>query len=94
MANIAGFLSRSAHRPVLDQTGVPGKFRFSLEVATNLPRSSPNPFDLEPPQQPDPNSPAPDILTAIRQLGLQVVDAPNGSYQYIKVDQVEKPSEN
>jgi len=94
LANFAGNLSRWVRRPVIDQTGISGQFRFYLEVDSSvgvpmLPDGPAYTVDLPPGTQK-----GPDIFSAIQdQLGLKLVDA-KGTHEFIVVDRAERPSEN
>jgi uncharacterized protein (TIGR03435 family) len=90
-------LSNIAGRPVLDRTGLPGAFDWTLVwTPDNLP---PRPAGA-PPDQPirvngldvDPNGPP--LPTALQeQLGLKLQSA-TGPVDVVVIDRVEKPSEN
>ena len=74
-------------RPVLDQTGLTGKFDFTIEFTPELPPQAPGSAF-----QPDPTGPT--FLEALRdQLGLKLVPQ-TGPVDVIVVDHVEQPSEN
>jgi uncharacterized protein (TIGR03435 family) len=81
MADFAGVLQADVlDRPVLDQTGIFGRFDFQLKW-------TPAPSSV--------NTDAPHVLfTAIQQqLGLQL-KAVKASVDVLVIDRVEKPSEN
>jgi uncharacterized protein (TIGR03435 family) len=79
---LAPFLSNQTGRPVLDQTGLAGKYDFVLEW-------TPDTADL-----PDPAAAGPAIFTGMQeQLGLRLV-AQKGPVQIIVIDRAQKPSEN
>jgi uncharacterized protein (TIGR03435 family) len=97
LTNFAGTLSRWVSRPVVDQTGIPGTFRFYLEVDSSIsgvriPDGPDGPIEIaRPPDTPR----GPDIFSAIQdQLGLRLVDGVKGQHQFIVVDHAERPSEN
>ncbi len=72
-------------RPVVDQTGLKGKYDFKLSFAPPLP-----PDVVPPPEFKD----RPSLFDALRdQLGLRL-KAQTGPVEYIVIDHVEKPSEN
>ena len=65
-SELAQMLHNSDDLPVVDKTGLTGKYDFTLEYTTDLPRASPD-------GQPDPPL-APSLFTALQQqLGLQLV---------------------
>jgi uncharacterized protein (TIGR03435 family) len=94
----SGNTAGEVERPVLDGTGLEGRFDFTLEFAPGendrlkrsfLPFSSERTAEAQPP-----DSEGPTFLDAVRkQLGLKL--APDrGAIQVLVVDQVERPSEN
>ena len=99
MADLAGYLTGKADRPVRDNTGLQGVFDIKMQW---------NPFSTPTPADDTPRSPAaekregprPDFAslstldTALeRQLGLKLV-ARKGPVDIYVVDHVERPSEN
>ncbi len=81
MAEIAGLMRFVVDRPVVDQTGLAGRFDFVLKWTPDGAETS------------DPNAP-PELFTAIQeQLGLKLepVKAP---VDVLVIDHVERPSEN
>ena len=91
MAEFASFLqARILDRPVVDQTGLPGKFTFTLvwrpdQLATPGPNAPPLPADLESRS---------DIFTAFQeQLGLKL-EATKAPVEVLFIERVEKPSAN
>jgi uncharacterized protein (TIGR03435 family) len=85
VAQLAAFLSRTMERPVLDATGIPGRFDFALswspqEVAAKAPDGN--------------ESAGPSIFTALQeQLGLKL-ESGKGPVEIIVVDHAEKPTDN
>jgi uncharacterized protein (TIGR03435 family) len=79
-------------RPVVNQTGVSGKYDFSLVwTPEQLLNAPPNPNALAPSDRGDA---LPDLYTAIQQqLGLKI-DATKMGIEVLVIDKVEKPSEN
>jgi uncharacterized protein (TIGR03435 family) len=73
-------------RPVVDQTGLAGRYDFSLVwTPDQLMGAAPNPNAIAPP---------PDLFTAVQQqLGLKL-DAAKVRVEVFVIDKVEKPSEN
>ncbi len=89
---LAGLLSSLSSfglgRPVLDQTGLTGRFDFTLEWA----RQPRGPAASDSPAPAAPAGPAP--LEALRdQLGLQL-ESSKASLPILVIDRVERPSEN
>jgi uncharacterized protein (TIGR03435 family) len=79
-----------AARPVIDKTGITGRFDIRVEFS----REGTNLIPLNgPPPATDPGG-APSIFTALQeQLGLKL-DSGRGSVETLVIDHVEKPSEN
>jgi uncharacterized protein (TIGR03435 family) len=96
MEMLANVLSGQLGRPVLDKTGLQGKYDFKLEFTPD-PGQGAGPFgglgpgpDAPPP--PDPNGPS--LFAAIQeQLGLRL-ESTKGPVEMIVIDRVEKSSEN
>jgi uncharacterized protein (TIGR03435 family) len=81
MADFAASLSRARHRPVLDKTGLPGRFTFTLT------------WTSEDDTDTDAHA-APGLSTAIQeQLGLRL-QSTKGPVDTLVVDHVEMPTEN
>jgi uncharacterized protein (TIGR03435 family) len=89
MAQFAAMLQRAVfNRPVLDKTGLSGKYDFDLEWTPDDTQ-----FDGKmPPIKPD-NSGKPDLFAAMQQLGLRL-ESSKGPVELIVIDRVERPSEN
>ncbi len=88
MALLAGFLARTAGRPVVDRTGITDRIDYRLEWT--LEPNSPLPPGVE--VQPDPNPVT--FVDAVREqpgLKLQSTKAP---VQTLVIDHIERPSEN
>ncbi len=80
------FLNGALDRPVIDKTGITGRFDFHLEYAPD----EATPFL---PAAPDPAG-GPSIFTALQeQLGLKLEPA-KGPGEFRVIDSVERPSEN
>ena len=78
---IAGFLTRRTQRPVIDKTGLTGKYDFSLDWSSEEARESGT-------------TSAPDLFAAIQeQLGLKL-QAAKGLARVVVVDRVAEPSAN
>ncbi len=93
---LAGTLASQLGRPVIDRTGLKGKFDFKLHWTPD-PGEPMGPFGgPQPPgtDAPPPDLNAPSIFTAIQeQLGLRL-ESQKGPVDLIVIDRVEKPSEN
>jgi uncharacterized protein (TIGR03435 family) len=95
--NLASTLSVQLGRPVLDQTGLTGKYDFTFKYAPDrLPRPAPagEVASNQPvPAAPDP-SVAPTLTKAIEDfLGLRL-ESGKGPVEIVVIDHVEKPSGN
>jgi bla regulator protein blaR1 len=88
---IASFLSGlegGIDRPVLDRTGLDGKFDFNLEWAPESNRLPPIGADADPATQ------GPPVIEAVKeQLGLKLEPA-KGPVETIVIDHIERPSAN
>jgi uncharacterized protein (TIGR03435 family) len=91
MAEFAGFLQgRILDRPVVDQTGLSGKFDFTLDWRPDLTQLPPGAN----PQLPPEVEARSDLFTSIQeQLGLKL-EATKAPVEVYVVDKVQKPSEN
>jgi uncharacterized protein (TIGR03435 family) len=89
VGEFASVLQRAAmDRPVIDQTGIPGRYDFDLEWLPD--ETQFGGLDLKP----NPDAPKPDLFAAVQQqLGLKL-EATKGPVEVLVVDRVEKPSEN
>ena len=99
MAEFAGrMLENDVDRPIIDRTGLTGRFDVHLEFARDNARSGPvrlNGADSPglPPSSPD-RAAGPSIFTALQeQLGLKL-SAEKGPVDVLVIDHVEKPSAN
>ncbi len=73
-------------RPVVDKTGLSGRYDFNLEFVvdgTRIPPAGPAPVGADIDNKPD-------IFTAIQQLGLELEPA-NGPLDAVVIDSVERP---
>jgi uncharacterized protein (TIGR03435 family) len=78
---LAATLASIAGRPVLDKTGLTGKYDYKLEYAPDDSQSDADPA-------------GPSIFTAVQeQLGLKL-DAAKGPVEIVVIDHIEKPSGN
>ena len=93
MDELARALSGSTGRPVIDHTGIEGRFNFKIEFAQD-PSTIRVPAGVEPPVAASDDSPAlPSIFTMIGELGLKLEPA-KGPREFLVIDHIEKPSEN
>jgi uncharacterized protein (TIGR03435 family) len=88
-----GVVAGEIDQPVVDQTGLKGRFDFTVEYAAGdndlLRRAGAPPPDAQPP-----DSQGAPFLSAVReQLGLKLVSS-KGTIKTLIIDHVEKPSEN
>jgi bla regulator protein BlaR1 len=91
VAFLATSLSGQLGRPVIDKTGLAGKYDFELKWTPDPGQSADGPFGPLPPP-PDPNGPS--IFTAVQeQLGLRL-ESQKGPVEILVIDRAEKPSEN
>jgi uncharacterized protein (TIGR03435 family) len=90
MQEFAGFLqARILDRPVVDRTGLTGKYDFTLEWRPDQVQAGPNP-----PQLPPEVDARPDLFAAIQeQLGLKL-EATKTPVEVMVVDKVQRPSDN
>ena len=85
VAEMAPYFSKGNVAPVIDKTGIEGRFDFHLEY---LREGGP------PPEDPDPMHAAPPISTAIQeQLGLKLT-AGRGPVDVLVIDRAARPSGN
>lgn len=80
-------------RPVIDRTGIQGRFDIHLEFAA--PESPPAFGDaLRPePGEPSNEQAGPSIFTAVQQLGLKL-EPTRGPREFVVIDHVKRPTEN
>ena len=94
MADFINFMTRNAglDRPILDQTGLTGKYDFKLSWTPDDAQSSSAAPDV--PRPSDDANPPPPLYTALQeQLGLKF-SAAKALAEVLVIDHVEKPSEN
>jgi len=86
-ASLAGFVGQG--RPVIDKTGLSGRFDFTMEWAPETSSAPPSDGPTMPPERLGPTP-----LQALRdQLGLKL-EAARGPVRILVIDRVERPSEN
>ena len=90
LAGLLGTLGRP-DRPVVDHTGLSGKFDFSMQFfrEPSVPQPNPKPDQTEAPDQSGPT-----FLEALQeQLGLKL-ESSKGPVEVLVIDHAERPSEN
>jgi bla regulator protein BlaR1 len=88
MASFADFLSRVVDRPVLDKTGLAGRFNFTLHYSELAQSTNPQQANAAI------DTSDPIIFTALQeQLGLKL-ESTKGPVETLVIDHVEQPSEN
>jgi len=93
MEEFAGVMQAHLDRPVVDQTGLKGRFDFQLQWTPDETPFASSGGPGEPPKPPEPDS-LPDLFTAIQQqLGLKLAST-KAQVDVLVIDKVEKPSEN
>jgi len=93
IAFFAQTLSQIVSRPVIDKTGLTGKYDFELKWTPDMSAAA-GPFGGAQRPQSSVDTNSPNIFTAIReQLGLRL-DSGKGPVDVVIVDRVEKPSGN
>lgn len=83
-------------RPVIDKTGLPGRFDIHLEFARDVQQATPVFGEHDGPDAPapPPEGAGPSIFTAVQeQLGLKLLPA-KGPVEVLVVDRVARPTEN
>ena len=93
MSDFAGMMQETVmDRPVIDQTGLPGRYDFNLNWTPDDSQFGGMGGKIPPPA--DNTNPPPNLYTAIQeQIGLKL-DATKAPTDVMVVDHVEKPSEN
>ena len=95
ISDLRMFFLITLDRPVIDETGMAGRFSFHMELPNKDFMKRPRGF----PAQSDPAPPAAEpalvsaIKTAVRKLGLNLEPA-KGPGDFVVIDHVERPSEN
>ena len=87
MDELAASLGNRVGRPVIDKTGLSGKFGFELSWVADLILATGTP-------DPGADISGPSIFTALQeQLGLRL-DSQKGPIEVLVIDRAEKPAEN
>jgi uncharacterized protein (TIGR03435 family) len=94
LASLTGFLSRQVGRPVIDKTGLTGKYDFTFEWRPDQGATVKAPEGGADAAAAPPEPSGPSIFTALQeQLGLKL-ESQKGPVEFVVIDHVEKPSEN
>jgi uncharacterized protein (TIGR03435 family) len=96
VAGLAGQLTLSLDRPVIDRTNLKGSFDFTLQWTPAPNEGGPQAIGLPPRAEPSraTDSSGPSIFTALQeQLGLKL-EPTKGQVDMLVIDHVERPSEN
>src|SRR5208282_776712 len=94
MASLAGLLTQHLGRTVLDQTGLKGKYDYTLQWTRDEYENAIVGAAAGTDAAPSPDSSPPSIFTAIQeQLGLKL-ESTKGPVEIIVINHVERPSEN
>jgi uncharacterized protein (TIGR03435 family) len=89
-----GIVSGEIDKPVMDQTGLKGRFDFTVEYVAGENDLLRRVGEPSPDAPPPPDSPGTPFLNAIReQLGLKLTPS-KATLKTLIIDHVEKPSEN
>jgi uncharacterized protein (TIGR03435 family) len=85
-------------RPIVDKTGISGKFDIQLEFAIDettpgAPPLPPGPNGPSPGAPPSDAAPAPSVFTVVQQSGLKL-DPTKGPREFLVIDSIQRPSEN
>jgi uncharacterized protein (TIGR03435 family) len=91
LSQVAAMLSNQAGHPVLDRTGLTGKYDFTLDYTLDLPGALPGP----PPPAGNASESEPDLAAAVeQQLGLKLT-ASKATLDVLIIDKAEKvPTDN
>jgi uncharacterized protein (TIGR03435 family) len=97
LSRLTTLLGGQLHRPVLDKTGLTGKYDFSIDFKMDLRALGPTPGGPGPGAAPIDNAtdPGPDLAAAVeQQLGLRLVPA-KAKLDVLVIDKAEKvPTDN
>jgi uncharacterized protein (TIGR03435 family) len=94
MADLRYFLLVTLNRPVIDKTGMAGRFNFHLDLPTEALGFFRGAHGL--PAESDPRTPPPDaslisaIMIAVKKLGLNL-EPTTGPGEFIVIDRIERP---
>jgi uncharacterized protein (TIGR03435 family) len=89
-SKLTTMLGNQINRPVLDKTGLTGKYDFSIEFTPNLPPGRPGPGPVGAASFDNASEPGPNLADAVqRQLGLKLV-ASKAKLDVLVIDKAEK----
>jgi uncharacterized protein (TIGR03435 family) len=90
LSQLTAMLTNQLRRPVLDKTGLTGKYDFNLDFTLDL-----SGIPLPPPPPDNGSEPEPDLAAAVQQqLGLRLV-ASKATLDVLVIDKAEKvPTDN
>jgi uncharacterized protein (TIGR03435 family) len=92
VAMLASVLSNQFDRPVVDETGLTGLYKFDLKWTPDPPLNAPNSSSVSGSSQPDTDGPS--LFTALEeQLGLKL-ESKRRPVVTIVIDHLERPAEN
>ncbi len=93
LSQVAALLQNSMDRPVVDQSGLSGRYDFTLTFTPDAAQAARLGLGGPPPAADNPDA-APDLFTALQQqLGLKL-ESTKAPTDVMVIDRVEKPSEN
>jgi uncharacterized protein (TIGR03435 family) len=94
IASVAGLMSRFTARPVVDMTGIEGRFDLKLTFAREVNPDLPGGGPPEPDGTATSAEPAPSVFDAVKQYGLRL-EARKAPIEFLTITHLEKvPSEN
>jgi uncharacterized protein (TIGR03435 family) len=90
LSKLTTMLGNQVNRPVLDKTGLTGKYDFNIEFTPNLPPGQLGPGTAVAAQVDNTSEPGPNLADAVqRQLGLRLV-ASKAKLDVVVIDKAEK----
>ena len=90
LSKLTTMLGNQINRPVLDKTGLTGKYDFNIEFTPNLPPGQPGPGPAGAASVDNASEPGPNLADAVqRQLGLKLV-ASKAKLDVLVIDKAEK----
>ena len=97
MTAVASALAFQTNRPVVDRTGLTGRYDFDLKFAVDNADAASAALGFNPINPKTGNPPkyatGPSLFNALREIGLRL-DAGNAPVEVLVIERVEKPSEN
>jgi uncharacterized protein (TIGR03435 family) len=90
LSKLTTMLGNQINRPVLDKTGLTGKYDFNIEFTPNLPLGPPGPGQAGSAPADSASEPGPNLADAVqRQLGLRLVSS-KAKLDMVVIDKAEK----